>query len=61
MKSILLATASILAFAGAAAAEVRFGGDAEVGFNLDDEDETEDGSFGGRQTFSRESYQASLR
>jgi len=43
MKSILLATASILAFAGAAAAEVRFGGDAEIGYNLDDEDENDNG------------------
>jgi len=50
MKSILLATASILAFAGAAAAEVRFGGDAEVGYNLDDEDETDDG-YDGDQGF----------
>ena len=50
MKSILLATASILAFAGAAAAEVRFGGDAEVGYNLDDEDEIDDG-YDGEQGF----------
>ncbi|WP_210529258.1 porin [Rubellimicrobium arenae] len=35
MKSILLATASILAFAGAAAADVTFGGTATLGFNDD--------------------------
>ncbi len=33
MKSILLASASIVAFAGAAAAEVSFGGSAEFGYN----------------------------
>ncbi|MEO0357601.1 MAG: porin, partial [Pseudomonadota bacterium] len=33
MKRILLASASIVAFAGAAAAEVTFGGDAEFGYN----------------------------
>lgn len=33
MKSILLASASIVAFAGAAAAEVTFGGDAKLGYN----------------------------
>lgn len=33
MKSILLASASIVAFAGAAAAEVSFGGDAKLGYN----------------------------
>lgn len=43
MKSILLATASILAFAGAAAAEVTFGGSATLGYNLDDEDENDNG------------------
>ncbi len=44
MKSILLATASIVAFAGAAAAQnITFGGNAELGFN-DDPDE-EDGFF----------------
>jgi len=43
MKSILLATASILAFAGAAAAEVTFGGSASLGYNLDDEDENDNG------------------
>lgn len=42
MKSILLATASILAFAGAAAAEVTFGGDATLGFNIDNGDEPRD-------------------
>lgn len=42
MKSILLASASIVAFAGAAAAQnITFGGDAELGFN----DEEEDGFF----------------
>jgi len=44
MKSILLATASIVAFAGAAAAQqtgVTFGGEAELGFN----DVEEDGFF----------------
>ncbi len=44
MKSILLATASIVAFAGAAAAQqtgVTFGGEVELGFN----DEEEDGFF----------------
>ena len=35
MKTILLASASIVAFAGAAAAEVNFGGDAELGYNDD--------------------------
>ena len=35
MKSILLASASIVAFAGAAAADVTFGGDAELGYNDD--------------------------
>lgn len=33
MKSILLASASVLAFAGAAAAEVEFGGSAEFSYN----------------------------
>ena len=33
MKSILLASASIVAFAGAAAAEVTFGGEAKLGYN----------------------------
>lgn len=33
MKSILLASASVVAFAGAAAAEVSFGGEATLGFN----------------------------
>ena len=33
MKSILLASASIVAFAGAAAAEVSFGGEATLGYN----------------------------
>lgn len=33
MKSILLASASVLAFAGAAAAEVEFGGEAEFSYN----------------------------
>lgn len=42
MKSILLATASILAFAGAAAADVTFGGDAKLGFNIDNGDEPRD-------------------
>jgi hypothetical protein len=42
MKSILLATASILAFAGAAAADVTFGGDAKLGFNIDNGDEARD-------------------
>lgn len=41
MKSILLASASVVAFAGAAAAEVSFGGDAELGWN----DEVENGFF----------------
>ncbi|HKL68991.1 MAG TPA: porin, partial [Salibaculum sp.] len=36
MKSILLASASVFAFAGAAAAEVSFSGDAELGYNDDD-------------------------
>ena len=35
MKRILLASASIVAFAGAAAAEVTFGGDATLGYNDD--------------------------
>lgn len=47
MKSILLATASILAFAGAAAAEVTFGGSATLGYNLDDDDEDNDGDLDG--------------
>jgi outer membrane protein OmpU len=39
MKRILLASASIVAFAGAAAAQtITFGGDAELGFNDDEED-----------------------
>jgi len=40
MKSILLASASIVAFtiAGAAAAEVSFGGEVTLGFNSDDDD-----------------------
>ena len=38
MKKILLASASIVAFAGAAAAEVSFGGDAKLGYNDDVED-----------------------
>ena len=38
MKSILLASASVVAFAGAAAAEVTFGGDATLGWNDDVED-----------------------
>jgi hypothetical protein len=33
MKSILLASASVVAFAGAASAEITFGGSATVGFN----------------------------
>lgn len=33
MKSILLASASIVAFAGAAAAEITFGGEATLGYN----------------------------
>lgn len=36
MKSILLASASVLAFAGAAAAEVEFGGKAEFSYNSND-------------------------
>lgn len=49
MKSILLATASILAFAGAAAAQettpgVSFGGDASFGFN-DSQDTPEESGF----------------
>lgn len=42
MKSILLATASILAFAGAAAADVTFGGDATIGYNINNGDEPRD-------------------
>lgn len=38
MKSILLASASIVAFAGAAAAEVTFSGSAELGYNDTDID-----------------------
>jgi hypothetical protein len=51
MKSILLATASILAFAGAAAAQdaanpnIRFGGDASFGFNDSHDDPEESGFF----------------
>lgn len=45
MKSILLASASIVAFAGAAAAEVTFSGEAELGYNdtdtISDADEDE--------------------
>lgn len=41
MKRILLASASIVAFAGAAAAEITFGGSATLGYN----DEEEDGFF----------------
>lgn len=41
MKSILLASASVFAFAGAAAAEVTFGGDATIGYN----DVVEDGFY----------------
>ncbi|XP_042808515.1 bile salt export pump isoform X2 [Panthera leo] len=37
------------------------GDQAANGEGIKREDEAEDGSFGGRQTFSRESYQASLR
>ena len=37
-SAILLASASIVAFAGAAAAEVSFGGDAKLGYNDDVED-----------------------
>ena len=33
MKSILLASVSVVAFAGAAAAEVTFGGSATLGYN----------------------------
>jgi outer membrane protein OmpU len=52
MKSILLATASILAFAGAAAADVTFGGDAKLGFNIDNGDEPrDDGLFDGGEGF----------
>lgn len=36
MKSILLASASVIGLAGAAAAEVTFGGDATFGYNNDD-------------------------
>ncbi|WP_084860871.1 porin [Salibaculum halophilum] len=36
MKSILLASASVFAFAGAAAAEVSFSGDTKLGYNEDD-------------------------
>ncbi|TNC49789.1 porin [Rubellimicrobium rubrum] len=43
MKRILLASASIVAFAGAAAAEVTFGGSAELAYNLDNGDELRDG------------------
>ncbi len=44
MKSILLASASIVAFtiAGAAAAEVTFGGEVTLGFNDDDDDVEDD-------------------
>lgn len=44
MKSILLASASIVAFtiAGAAAAEVTFGGEVNLGFNDDDDDVADD-------------------
>ena len=35
MKSILLASASVFAFAGAAAAEVSFSGSAALGYNDD--------------------------
>lgn len=45
MKSILLASASILAFAGAAAAEVTFGGSATLGYN-DTDSERPDGENG---------------
>jgi len=46
MKSILLASASIVAFAGAAAAEVTFGGSAELGYNDTDAlEENDDGDF----------------
>jgi hypothetical protein len=47
MKSILLASASIVAFtiAGAAAAEVSFGGEVTLGFN-DDDDDVEDKNDG---------------
>lgn len=43
MKRILLASASIVAFAGAAAAEITFGGSAELAYNLDNGDELRDG------------------
>jgi len=43
MKSILLASASVFAFAGAAAAEVTFSGDAELGYN----DDIENGIYWG--------------
>lgn len=39
MKSILLASASIVAFAGAAAAEITFSGSAELGYNDTDIDD----------------------
>lgn len=53
MKRILLASASIVAFAGAAAAEVSFGGSATLGYN----DEEENGFFvesGLNVTFAQE-------
>lgn len=53
MKRILLASTAIVAFAGAAAAEVTFSGDAEFGYN----DEFDDGFFwevGATLNFSQE-------
>lgn len=44
MKSILLASASIFAFAGAAAAEVTFGGSATLGYNDTDSTSEVDGN-----------------
>ena len=44
MKSILLASASVFAFAGAAAAEVSFTGEAELGYN-DDSAQGNDGFY----------------
>jgi hypothetical protein len=46
MKSILLASASIVAFAGAAAAEVKFSGSAELGYNDTDTISTTDDDEG---------------
>ncbi len=45
MKSILLASASVLAFAGAAAAEITFSGEATLGYNDDNGQGNDEGFY----------------